>query len=87
MHILVTGATGFLGAEVARQLVNVGKSIRCAKRTSSVIPALLIPYTNAIEWVDADMLDVFALEDALQNITQVYHCAAWVSLNKRINNP
>ncbi len=87
MHILVTGATGFLGTEVARQLIIAGNSIRCTKRATSVIPNLLVPYSNKIEWVDADMLDVFALEEALQGITQVYHCAAWVSLKQADKQP
>lgn len=80
--ILVTGATGFLGAELARQLVEQGHEIRCTKRRTSVIPPLLLPLKNKIEWVDADMMDIFALEDALENVTQVYHCAAWVSLKQ-----
>jgi dihydroflavonol-4-reductase len=79
--ILITGATGFLGAELAKQLADKGQAIRCTKRSKSVIPMLLVPYTQ-IEWVDADLLDVFALEDALQGVTQVYHCAAWVSLKQ-----
>jgi dihydroflavonol-4-reductase len=80
--ILVTGATGFLGSEVAKQLVDKGEAVRCTKRRSSVIPALLIPYPQ-IEWVEADMLDIFALEDALEGVSQVYHCAAWVSLKQK----
>jgi dihydroflavonol-4-reductase len=84
--ILITGATGFLGSELAMQLSDKGETIRCTKRAKSVIPLLLIPYTR-IEWVDADMLDVFALEDALQNVTQVYHCAAWVSLKQADKAP
>jgi len=80
--ILVTGATGFLGSEVAKQLADQGKSIRCTKRKSSVTPALLLPYPQ-IEWVQADMLDIFALEDALEGVNQVYHCAAWVSLKQK----
>jgi nucleoside-diphosphate-sugar epimerase len=48
---------------------------------------LLIPYQNQIEWVDADMIDIFALEDALGGITQVYHCAAWVSLKQADKQP
>jgi len=85
--ILVTGATGFLGSELAMQLVQAGNIIRCTKRGSSVIPALLIPYKNNIEWVDADMMDIFALEDALEGVTQVYHCAAWVSLKQADKQP
>ena len=84
---LVTGATGFLGAEVAKQLAEAGESIRCTKRPSSFIPQLLIPYADRIEWIDADLLDVFALEDALQGITQVYHSAAWVSLKQADKEP
>jgi len=79
--ILVTGATGFLGSELAKQLADKGEAVRCTKRAASAIPALLVPYTQ-IEWVDADMLDIFALEAALGGITQVYHCAARVSLKQ-----
>lgn len=85
--ILVTGATGFLGSEVAKQLVQQGQSIRCIKRSTSVIPPILLPYNNKIEWVEADLLDIFALEDALESVTQVYNCAAWVSLKQRDKKP
>jgi dihydroflavonol-4-reductase len=80
--ILVTGATGFLGSEVARQLVGQGNHIRCTKRQSSKIPALLAPLHQNIEWVDADLLDISALDEALNEVNQVYNCAAWVSLKQ-----
>jgi len=79
--ILVTGATGFLGSEVAKQIAQQGENLVCIKRSNSIIPSLLIPYAAQIRWVEADILDIFALEDALQGVTQVYHCAAWVSFN------
>ncbi|GAB3918895.1 NAD-dependent epimerase/dehydratase family protein [Mucilaginibacter boryungensis] len=85
--ILITGATGFLGSEVAKQLAEQGKRIRCTKRASSVIPDLLLPYGNMIDWVDADMMDHPALEDAFEGVTQVYHCAAWVSLKQADKDP
>ena len=80
--ILVTGATGFLGAELAKELILRGNSIRCTKRASSTIPKLLEPYAAKIEWVDADLMDAFALETALEDVTQVYNCAAFVSLKQ-----
>lgn len=83
--ILITGATGFLGSEVAKQLAQNGDAIVCIKRSNSVIPDLLKPYGERIKWVDADVLDVFALEDALQGVTQVYHSAAIVSFNPADN--
>ncbi|GAA4332835.1 NAD-dependent epimerase/dehydratase family protein [Mucilaginibacter gynuensis] len=85
--ILITGATGFLGAEVARQLAQRGEHIRCTKRASSAIPAILQPYKGLIEWAEADILDIFALEAAFENVTQVYHCAAWVSLKTKDKKP
>ncbi len=84
--ILVTGATGFLGSELALQLVQQDLSIRCIKRNSSVIPAILQSFTTQIEWVEADIMNVFELENALGGITQVYHCAAWVSLKQADKN-
>lgn len=85
--ILVTGATGFLGSELAMQLVKQDTLIRCTRRTNSVIPKILIPFQKQIEWVEADMTDIFALEDALKGITQVFHCAAWVSLKQADKKP
>jgi dihydroflavonol-4-reductase len=85
--ILVTGATGFLGSEVAKQLVLMGNPIRCTRRVSSLIPTLLAPFTENIEWVEADLLDIFSLEDALTGVNQVYNCAAWVSLKQADKEP
>ncbi len=79
--ILITGATGFLGAQLTKQLLVKSIKVRCIKRASSVIPEILKPYQDQIEWFDADILDIADLIDAFQGITHVYHCAAYVSLN------
>ncbi len=80
--ILITGATGFLGSELARQLVQQGRVIRCIKRPASVIPQILTTYSDLIEWVDADIMDSYSLDAAFGGVTKVYHCAAWVSLKR-----
>jgi nucleoside-diphosphate-sugar epimerase len=85
--ILITGATGFLGSELALLLATQGDHFRCTKRGSSSIPAILQPFDSQIDWVNADLLDIFALEDALNGVTKVYHCAAWVSLKQADKKP
>ena len=72
--ILVTGATGFLGSYLAKDLVRKGKKVRALKRAGSRFD-LLGEYAKDIEWVEADLLDVTSLEIALDGIEQVYHCA------------
>jgi nucleoside-diphosphate-sugar epimerase len=80
--ILITGATGFLGAELTQQLTSQGLRVRALKRDTGKIPDLLKGNTN-IEWFSADINDLATLEDAFEGILQVYHCAAVVSFNPK----
>jgi dihydroflavonol-4-reductase len=77
--ILVTGATGLVGSQLIQQLTAQHKKLRALYR--SQIP--VIPNTETVEWFQADILDVVALEEAMQGITHVYHCAAIVSFNPK----
>ncbi len=80
--ILVTGATGFLGAELIHQLTTKGTKVNALKREKSVTPKQLL--NNAlVTWITADINDLATLEDAFVGITQVYHCAALVSFNPK----
>ena len=74
---LVTGGTGFLGSHLLRKLVNVGQPVRALYRTA--IPSQVEDIQHKIEWVQGDVLDVGALEDAMQGVEKVYHCAGLVS--------
>lgn len=75
--ILITGATGLLGSALAQSLVRQGNAVKALYR--SAIPTFA--GAEKIEWIKADILDLPALEDAMQNVRQVYHCAAVVSFN------
>lgn len=80
--ILVTGGTGFLGSELIKQLTDSGLPVRALKRNQSKVPKILLN-NDLITWVNADINETEALADAFESITQVYHCAAFVSLNDK----
>jgi len=80
--ILITGATGFLGAELVHQLTSQGIQVRALKRETGKIPALLEGNLN-LEWFTADINDLATLEEAFENVTNVYHCAAVVSFDPK----
>jgi dihydroflavonol-4-reductase len=73
MTTLVTGATGFVGSHVARQLVAAGESVRALARRGSRREAL---DGVAVEWVEGDLRDEASLDRALRGVRRVYHVAA-----------
>lgn len=73
MKTLVTGATGFLGSHVARQLAARHEQVRVLVRPTSD--------TRAIDGLEAerfigDLCDVSSLDRALAGVTRVFHVAA-----------
>ena len=73
--ILVTGASGFLGSELVKQLVANNESVRIIVRPSSDI-SHLASIKDKIEIVEADILDVPSLEMAFDGVEKIYHSAA-----------
>lgn len=80
--ILVTGGTGFVGSYLLRLLVKSGYRVRALRRANSPLD-LVSEVAEQVEWVDADVTDLGALEDAFQGVTHVCHCAAMVSFHPR----
>ncbi len=76
--VLVTGGTGFLGSTLIKRLLASGVAVRATKRETSLIPQELIGLP-ALQWVDADINDFFALGDAFTGVSKVYHCAGMIS--------
>ena len=74
MHF-VTGATGLVGSYLCRYLLQQGKVVRALYRSSSAFH-LLRDIEDKIEWVEGNVLDVHALDDAMAGVSKVYHCAA-----------
>ena len=73
MTTLVTGAAGFLGSHVTRQLVARGDAVRVLMRPSSNNRAISdLP----LEYVTGDLRDAVSLELAMNGVQRVFHVAA-----------
>lgn len=85
--IVLTGASGFLGAHILQNLLASGYTVRAIKRSNTDLrfaKRVVDKYGVAsdwgkIEWFDADILDYFSLESAFEGATTVIHAAAMVS--------
>jgi dihydroflavonol-4-reductase len=73
MKTLVTGAAGFLGSHVARQLVARGEEVRVLVRASSSNRAIS---DLSLEYVTGDLRDAASLELAMNGVQRVFHVAA-----------
>lgn len=75
--ILVTGGTGFLGKHIVRELLNEGHELRLLVR--NLKDRQLPDWEPMVEVVEGDILDIVALEKAMEGVDQVVHAAALVS--------
>ena len=91
--VLVTGGTGLLGSHILFHLVQKGERVRAIYRDINSIQKverLFSHYTKEnqnlfteITWVEADILDIYSLEEAFDTVTKVYHAAAYISFNPK----
>jgi dihydroflavonol-4-reductase len=89
--ILVTGGTGLVGSHLLLKLALTNTEIRAIYRTDSKlddVKKIFSYYTpnpqtifDKIEWIKADILDIPALEIAIEGIDYVYHAAALISFD------
>ncbi|MGB3775950.1 MAG: NAD-dependent epimerase/dehydratase family protein [Leeuwenhoekiella sp.] len=95
--ILVTGGTGLVGSHLLWELIMRNEQVRAIYRTeeSKVAIKELFEYKSQftgqkqsgtlffskIEWINANINDIPALQAAFEQIEIVYHCAAFVSFD------
>jgi dihydroflavonol-4-reductase len=84
MRALVTGATGFVGAAVARALLAGGWEVRVLVRSGSPRGNL---QALAVDVAQGDLSDVGALERALEGCAGLFHVAADYRLGARDPRP
>lgn len=75
MHILVTGATGFIGSHLCRALIKAGHNTRALIRSTSSLDLI---DDLQLDLVSGDLMDPTSLEIAMENVEVVIHCGAQV---------
>lgn len=74
MRYFVTGATGFLGGEIARQLRRDGHDVVALVRTPAKGEALR---RLGVVLAEGDVTDRASLRAPMTGVDGVFHCAAW----------
>lgn len=77
MPILVTGASGFIGSHVVKQLLDLGHDVRACARSPLKAKFLeTISENGSLEIVRMDLLDLETVRAAVRGCEDVIHCAA-----------
>lgn len=76
----VTGATGFLGSELTKQLISRGHQVVALIRTPAKASLLR---TLGVELHEGDITDRETLRPPMADVDGVFHCAAWYKVGAR----
>jgi nucleoside-diphosphate-sugar epimerase len=80
MKYFVTGATGFVGSHVARQLVEQGHEVVVSVRTPSKAQQLA---QLGVTVTQGDVTDKESMRGAMQGVDGVFHIAGWYKIGVR----
>ncbi len=75
-RVFLTGATGFVGSHILRELLAAGYSVRALARHEA-------PGEEGVEWVAGDLRRVGGFARALEGCRYLVHCAALYSFAPR----
>ena len=84
---LVTGAAGFIGSALVRALLGRGEQVRGFDNFETGRRENLRDIASQIDFREADLLDLDAVQSACQGIDYILHQAAIPSVPKSIADP
>ncbi len=70
---LITGATGFIGSHLAKDLVEKGARIKCLVRRSSPETSIKFLSGLGVKLVYGDLTDEKSLDDAVRGVDTIFH--------------
>ncbi|MFA6583793.1 MAG: SDR family oxidoreductase [Elusimicrobiaceae bacterium] len=84
---LITGGAGFIGSNIAEELVKRGERVRVFDNLSTGKKEHMASFIGKIEFVKGDLKNVADLKKALKGVTYVLHQAALRSVPKSMDAP
>jgi len=84
MRYFITGATGFLGGMLARQLRQAGHEVNASIRDPKKASEL---QSLGIHLFPGDVTDKESMRQAMQGVDGVYHVAGWYKIGARDKTP
>ena len=82
MDYVITGGAGFIGSNIAKQLVNTGHNVTILDNLSNGKKENLSAIMEKIKFVNGDIRDFNLLEKLLKNTDGVFHQAALASVQE-----
>jgi len=83
----VTGGAGFIGSHLVEALVRRGDRVRVLDNLSTGFRSNLAPFGDAVELVEADLVDADAVARAVAGVDCVFHEAALASVPLSVDHP
>ncbi len=84
---LVTGGAGFIGSNIAEELVKRGEKVRILDNFSTGKITNIESFRDKIDLVKGDIRNVRTVEKAMKGVKYVLHQAALRSVPKSVDNP
>lgn len=87
MRYLITGGAGFIGSNIAHELIHRGETVRILDNFATGRRINIEPILNKVELIDGDIRDFWTVTEAVTGIDYILHQAALPSVGRSVQNP
>lgn len=87
MKYLITGGAGFIGSNIAVEIIKRGESVRILDNFATGRKINIEPILDQAELVEGDIRDFWTVADAVEGVDYVLHQAALPSVVRSVKNP
>ncbi|NMC44816.1 MAG: SDR family oxidoreductase [candidate division Zixibacteria bacterium] len=87
MKYLITGSAGFIGSNIALELIKRGEQVRILDNFSTGRRENLEPLRGQVDLIEGDIRDFWTVAETMAGIDYVLHQAALPSVVRSVKNP